>query len=278
MCSSDLTLSRPTSVFLNTIASVGIVPQHAYGADYGIDPVGSGPWKFVQWNPQEQLILEANEDYYGEVPSIKNVTIVFMAEDAALAAVESGQVDVALTAATLADKEIEGYHVARVASIDNRGFTLPMQPAEGAVTESGYPIGNDVTCDPAVRQAIAYAIDRELVAEAALNGFATPCYSENDGMPWNNPECVIGTDIDYARKLLADAGWADADGDGIVEKDGVKASFTVLYPSGDSVRQAVAFAAAEQVAEIGIRITVEGTSWDDLSKRMFSEEIGRAHV
>ncbi|MDE6991445.1 MAG: ABC transporter substrate-binding protein [Lachnospiraceae bacterium] len=267
------TLSRPTSVFLNTIASVGIVPQHAYGADYGIDPVGSGPWKFVQWNPQEQLILEANEDYYGEVPSIKNVTIVFMAEDAALAAVESGQVDVALTAATLADKEIEGYHVARVASIDNRGFTLPMQPAEGAVTESGYPIGNDVTCDPAVRQAIAYAIDRELVAEAALNGFATPCYSENDGMPWNNPECVIGTDIDYARKLLADAGWADADGDGIVEKDGVKASFTVLYPSGDSVRQAVAFAAAEQVAEIGIRITVEGTSWDDLSKRMFSEGV-----
>ena len=266
-------LSRPTSVFLNTIASVGIIPAHAYGADYGIHPIGSGPWKFVQWNPQEQLILEANEEYYGTVPSIKKVTIVFMAEDAAFAAVQAGQVDVALTAATLADKEIDGYHLARISSVDNRGFTLPVLPNEGTVTEGGYPIGNNVTCHLEIRQAVAYAINRELVAKAALNGFATPCYSENDGMPWNNPEVVIETNVDYAKKLLADAGWIDTDNDGIVEKNGIAAAFTVLYPSGDSVRQAVALAAAEQVEQIGICITVEGTSWDDLSKRMFSDAV-----
>lgn len=101
-------LSRPTSVFLNTAASVGIIPEHAYGADYGTAPVGSGPWKFVQWNPQEQLILEANEDYYGTIPFIKKAAIVFMTEDAAFAAVQAGQVDVALTAATLADARIDG--------------------------------------------------------------------------------------------------------------------------------------------------------------------------
>ena len=55
------TLSRPTSVFLNTVASVGIVPEHAYGPDYGVAPIGSGPYKFAQWNKQEQLMLEANE-------------------------------------------------------------------------------------------------------------------------------------------------------------------------------------------------------------------------
>ncbi|MDE7324109.1 MAG: ABC transporter substrate-binding protein [Lachnospiraceae bacterium] len=266
-------LSRPTSVFLNTAASVGIIPAHAYDADYGINPVGSGPWKFVQWNPQEQLILEANEDYYGTVPSIKKVTVVFMTEDAAFAAVQAGQVDVALTAATLADRKIDGYHLARVTSVDNRGFTLPVLPSEGKVTESGYPIGNDVTCNLEIRQAIACAIDRELVAETALNGFAMPCYSENDGMPWNNPEVIIQTDADYARKMLADAGWLDSDGDGIVEKNGIEASFTVLYPSGDSVRQAVALAAAEQVKPVGIHINVEGTSWDDLAKRMFSDGV-----
>lgn len=266
-------LSKPTSVFLNTIASVGIVPAHAYNADYGINPIGSGPWKFVQWNPQEQLILEANENYYGTIPSIKKVTIVFMAEDAAFAAVQAGQVDVALTAATLADKEIAGYHLTRVASVDNRGFTLPILPNEGTATEGGYPIGNDVTCNLEIRQAIAYAIDRELVAKVALNGFATPCYSENDGMPWNNSEVVIETDVEHAKKLLADAGWCDSDGDGIVEKNGLAAAFTVLYPSGDSVRQAVAMAAAEQVKQIGIQIAVEGTSWDDLSKRMFSNGV-----
>ena len=72
------------------------------------------------------------------------------------------------------------------------------------MTEGGYPIGNNVTCHLEIRQAVAYAINRELVAQAALNGFATPCYSENDGMPWNNPEVVIETNVDYAKKLLAE--------------------------------------------------------------------------
>ena len=267
------TLKKPTSTFLNTVATVGIVPEHAYDEDYGIHPIGSGPFKFVQWNKQEQLILEANEDYYGTVPAMKKVIIVFQDEDAAFAAVKAGQVDIGLTAATLATNEIEGYKVEAITTVDNRGLTLPVSPAEGKMTESGYPYGNDVTCHIEIRQAMAYGIDREMIADAALNGFATPCYSENDGFPWNNPEVKIETDADYAKQLLADAGWADTDGDGIVEKDGLKAEFTCLYPSGDSVRQAIAMAAAQQAKTLGILMNVEGTSWDDISKRMFSEAV-----
>ena len=267
------TLKKPTSTFLNTVATVGIVPEHAYDEDYGMHPIGSGPFKFVQWNKQEQLILEANEDYYGTVPAMKKVIIVFQDEDAAFAAVKAGQVDIGLTAATLATNEIEGYKVEAITTVDNRGLTLPVSPAEGKMTESGYPYGNDVTCHIEIRQALAYGIDREMIADAALNGFATPCYSENDGFPWNNPEVKIETDVDYAKQLLADAGWADTDGDGIVEKDGLKAEFTCLYPSGDSVRQAIAMAAAEQAKTLGILMNVEGTSWDDISKRMFSEAV-----
>ena len=186
---------------------------------------------------------------------------------------QAGEVDAAYTSATLGNTEVPGYHVEAIPSADNRGFTLPVLPDTGEVTESGYPIGNDVTCNLEIRQAIAYAIDRQQVAEAAVNGYATPCYSENDGMPWNNPEVAIETDVDYAKQLLADAGWSDTDGDGIVERDGLKAEFVCLYPSGDSVRQAVAMAAAEQVRAIGINIIVEGTSWDDLAKRMFSNAV-----
>lgn len=269
----EVTLSRPTSIFLNTLASVGIVPEHAYGEDYGMHPIGSGPYKFVEWRPQEQIMFTANENYYNVAPTIQNVTVVFMSEDAALAAVQSGQVDVAYTSATLGNTQVAGYHVESLPSADNRGFTLPMQPNEGKTTESGAPIGNDVTCNLEIRQAIAYAIDRQLVAEVALNGFARPAYSENDGMPWNNPDTAIETDVEYARQLLTDAGWVDSDGDGIVEKDGLKAEFTCIYPSGDSVRQIIALAAAEQVKEIGIQINVGGTSWDDIMKRMFSEAV-----
>ena len=266
-------LSKPTSIFLNTLASIGIVPEHAYSEDYGTNPIGSGPYRFVEWRPQEQILFTANEDYYGTVPSIKDVTVVFMSEDAALAAVQAGEVDVAYSSATLASTEVDGYHIEAITSADNRGFTLPMLPDEGKKTESGAPIGNDVTCNIEIRQAIAYAIDRQQIVDVALNGFGRPAYSENDGMPWNNPEVKIETDAAYAKQLLADAGWEDTDGDGIVEKDGLKAEFSCIYPAGDSVRQAVAMAASEQVADIGIKINIEGISWDEIMQRMFSEAV-----
>lgn len=267
------TLNRPTSTFLNTIATTGIVPEHAYSESYGTEPIGSGPFVFVQWNKGEQLMLKANEDYYGTVPSIKNVTLVFMSEDAAFAAAKGGQVDVALTSATLATSEIDGYYLKTVTSLDNRGFTLPVVPNEGNTTESGHTYGNDVTCNLEIRQALAYGIDRDRISTEALNGFGDPAYSENDGMPWNNPEVKIETDVEYAKQLLADNGWEDTDGDGIVEKDGLKAEFTCIYGSGDSFRQAVALAAAAQARELGINIIVEGTSWDDIGKRMFSDAV-----
>lgn len=268
-----ITLSKPTSIFLNTLASVGIVSEHAYGDDYGMNPIGSGPYKFVEWKAQEQIIFTANEDYYDGVPAIKDVTVVFMSEDAALAAVQAGQVDVAYSTATLGTTEVEGYHVEAITSADNRGFTLPVLPNEGKTTESGALIGNDVTCNIEIRQAIAYAIDRQAIADVVLNGFGRPAYSENDGMPWNNPEVVIETDVEYAKKLLADAGWKDTDGDGIVEKDGLKAEFGCVYPTGDSVRQSVGMAAAEQLLAIGIKVNVEGMGWDEIMNVMFSEAV-----
>ncbi len=268
-----ITLSRPTSIFLNTLASVGIVPEHAYNDDYGMNPIGSGPYKFVEWRPQEQIMFTANENYYGEAPDIKNVTVVFMSEDAALAAVKAGQVDVAYSVATLATTQVNGYHVEAIQSADNRGFTLPVLPDEGRTTQSGVPIGNNVTCNLEIRQAIAYAIDREQIADTVLNGFGRPAYSENDGMPWNNPDVKIETDVEYAKKLLLDNGWTDTDGDGIVEKDGLKAEFKCVYPSGDSVRQAVGMAAAEQLLDIGIKVDIEGMSWDEIMKVMFSEAV-----
>lgn len=268
-----ITLSKPASIFLNTLASVGIVPEHAYGEDYGTNPIGSGAYKFVEWKAQEQINFIANEDYYGGVPAIKNVTVVFMSEDAALAAVQAGEVDVAYSTATLGTTPVDGYHIEAITSADNRGFTLPVLPDEGKTTESGAPIGNNVTCNLEIRQAIAYGLDRQQIADTVLNGFGRPAYSENDGMPWNNSDVKIETNVEYAKKLLADAGWADVDGDGIVEKDGLKAEFKCVYPSGDSVRQAVGMAASEQLMAIGIKVNVEGMSWDDIMKVMYSEAV-----
>lgn len=92
-------MKRPYSIWSYTMAVVGIVPEHAYGPDYGEHPIGSGRYMLKQWDRGQQVIFEANPDYYGEAPLMKKVTVLFMEEDAAYLAVQAGQADLAYTSA-----------------------------------------------------------------------------------------------------------------------------------------------------------------------------------
>lgn len=268
----EFKLNKPCVTFIYTVAGAGIVPEDSYTDNFGMEPIGSGPYKLTQWDKGQQFILEANEDYYGEQPEIKKAVFLVQEEDARFVAAQSGDVDIALTSATLATTQIDGMQVKSVDSVDNRGITMPTVSDEGKVTEDGYKIGNNVTSDLAVRKAMSYGIDRVKIISEALNGFANPAYSECDGLPWWNEEDKIDTDIDYAVKGLEDAGWIDTDNDGIREKDGLKAEFNLMYFAGDSMRQAVAMSVANQAKDnLGIAINVEGVSADDTVKRMFSE-------
>ena len=266
-------LNKPMSTFINTIASIGIVPEHAYSDDYALNPIGSGPWKLVQWNKGEQIILEANENYYAKVPNIKKAVIVFMDENAAFAAANAGAVDVALTSAAHAINKIDQMQIQALKTIDNVGILLPVNMETGIKTDRGDAIGNNVTANKSIRKALAYCMDRDQIAQNAANGFADPAFSENDGMPWNNPEIKINTDVEKAKKILADDGWQDLDNDGILEKGDLKAEFNCYYPSGDSLRQSIGMAAAQQAKNIGIKINIEGLSWDEISKKMFSNAV-----
>lgn len=271
----EFKLTKPCVTFIYTVAQMGIVPEKAYSDKFGMSAdqiIGSGPYKMVQWDKGQQFILEANEDYYGDKPEIERAVFLIQEEDARFVAAKAGEVDIALISATLATTEIEGMHVEKVESVDNRGITLPTVPDEGKKTEDGYKIGNNITCDVNVRKALCYGVDRQQIIDEALNGLAKPAYSECDGMPWWNEEDVIETDVDYAKELLEQSGWKDTDGDGIREKDGNKLAFHLMYFAGDSMRQAVAMSVANQAKEnLGFDITVEGVSEDDTIKRMFSE-------
>ena len=180
----EFKLTKPCVTFIYTVAQVGIVPENAYSDQFGLSAdqiIGSGPYKMAQWDKGQQFILEANEDYYGEQPAIKRAVVLVQEEDARFVAAQAGNVDIALTSATLATTDIDGMHVEKVDSVDNRGITLPTVPDEGKTTEDGYKIGNNITCDVNVRKALCYGIDRNQIIDEALNGFAQPAYSECDG-------------------------------------------------------------------------------------------------
>lgn len=269
----EFRLKQPQSTFMNLLARIGIVPKHAHGSGYALRPLGSGPYKFVQWDKGQQLIVEANPLYHGQQPYFKRITFLFMSDDAALAAARAGQVDLLAVPAAFARLEIAGMRLLYLDSVDNRGIMFPFVPA-GGQTKEGHPVGNDVTADLAIRRAINVAIDRQTIVEGVLDGFGSPAFSSSDGLPWWNPETVIrDADLEQARRILADAGWKDTNGDGILEKGALQARFTLLYPAADLTRKALALVVADQLQPLGVKIDVVGKSWDAIQTMMHSNAV-----
>ena len=264
-------MTRPFSIWPYTMAIVGIVPEHAYDpATYGANPIGSGRYTLVQWDRGQQVILEANPNYYGEAPTMRRVVILFMEEDAAFLAAQTGQVDVAYTSATYSDQSIAGYTLTAYPSVDNRGFNLPAVPA--GTDDQGRAVGNDFTADVLVRRAINIGIDRQEMIDHVLNGYGSPAYSICDNLPWYNPASEVSYDPEGAAALLDEAGWLLSD-DGYRYKDGVRAELDLLYSTGDSVRQALCADFADQLEELGIACTLEGVGWDTAYDRALSQPL-----
>ncbi len=264
-------MTRPFSIWPYTMAVVGIVPEHAYDSEtYGTNPIGSGRYILKQWDKGQQVILEANLDYYGEAPKMKRVTILFMEEDAAFLAAQSGQVDVAYTSAIYSEEEVEEYTLAAYDSVDNRGFNLPAVP-DGTDGE-GRKVGNDLTSDVLVRRAINIGVDRQEMIDHVLNGYGSPAYSVCDQLPWYNEASEVEYDPEEAAALLDEAGWIMGE-DGVREKDGVRAELDLLYSNGDSVRQALAADFADQMEELGIACQIEGVGWDTAYDRALSDPL-----
>ena len=269
------TLEKPDSTFINKLTDVGIVPEANYNEDsYGQNPIGSGPYKLAQWDKGQQFILEKNPDYYGEEPYFDKITNLFLDSDAAFAAVKNGDVDIAEVPVSYANQTVDGYHMEYFDSIDVRGISLPTQMDEGKLSEDNVTIGNNVTGDPAIREALNIGIDREALLEGSLNGFGDVNYNGvADQLGWSFDSGIKDGDVDQAKSVLAAAGWKDTDNDGIVEKDGQKASFSVYYNSQASERQAIAVAVAEQAKEFGIEIEPVGGSWDDIDPNKYSQGV-----
>lgn len=254
-------MNRPFSIWPYTMAITGIVPEHAYDpATYGSNPIGSGRYVLKQWDRGEQIILEANPDYYGEKPKMERVNILFMEEDAAFLAARAGRADLVYTSAAYSDQSVDGFSLLSVQTVDNRGINLPVWVS--GINEQGAVVGNDFTWDPAARRAINMGIDRQAIIDHVLNGYGTPAYSVCDGLPWYSPVNEVEYDLEGAKALLEEAGWRIGPSCHR-EKDGMTAWITIYYAAGDSVRQGIAAELSNQLNELGIRADVEGVSWNE---------------
>ncbi|NJP79312.1 ABC transporter substrate-binding protein, partial [Streptomyces sp. AA8] len=216
-----------------------IVPEHAAkGQDvntgsFNTAPIGTGPYVLTGWSKGEKLTFKANPGYWGGEPEVKKLTMAIIKDDDVRATrLRSGDLDGAILPPNLARgfKGDKGKVTITAKTTDFRGVTLPT--------------ANKVTGDLAVRRALDLAVDRKAMVDKLLEGAGRAGHGP---VPTDSEWFAKGTerphDPDKARKLLDDAGWKPGDG-GIREKDGQRASFTLWFPAGDKLREAVRMASA----------------------------------
>jgi peptide/nickel transport system substrate-binding protein len=268
----EFTLEEPRSTFIYDLRYVGIVPSDTYNNEtYGQQPIGTGPYVLDHWDKGQQAIFKVNDNYYGDKPYFTQITLLFPEEATWLELAKSGQVDVVPVATSALNQSVDGYQFVEKSAGRAQGVSFPYLEDNGEVSPGGYKIGNNVTADKSIREALNVGVDRQKMCDEIFSGHATPEYTSVDTRGYANPDAKVkDADVDKAKEILKEGGWTDTDGDGIVDKDGVKASFDLYYPPDYLDRQSLSTVFAEQAKEIGIEVNLKGADWDTIYQNMYS--------
>ena len=259
------TLNECYSPFLDTVAMLQIVPSDSYNSEtFDTAPIGTGAYKVAQYDTNQQIILQINDSYWGGTPDIEQVNIISMDQDTAYSNAVSGQLDVVMVGSTYINETIDSMTLHKLETMDVRNVSLPTLTEQVMKDSQGneYNVGNNVTSDIAVRKALSIGINRQEIINNAFNGEGKPAVNFTDNLPWASTDDYEDNQVDEAKKILEDAGWTDADGDGIREKGDLKCSFDLIAPGNDEDRYKLATALAENAKNLGIEINVRNESWD----------------
>ncbi len=259
-------LSKPYAPFLERLV-VGIVPKHLLEgkdiktAEFNQHPVGTGPFKFVEWKKGERLVMEANPDYFLGKPEIDRVVVSFIPdENTRLLQLTKGDVDVAFLPPRLAAKA------------QSKNIQVVAVPT-GEWCGIGLPYKNPLFRDRNLRQALAYAIDKQAIVDRLLEGKGEPTSIPFRSNHWAfNPKAKrYSPDLEKAKDLLAASGWKDTDGDGILDKNGKPLRFTLMYAADDVLRKDICTAVRTDLKKVGIDIELAGLSWEQIKPRMYTD-------
>lgn len=256
------TLGYPYAPFaertvLPIASQAAMADQDVNTGPYNTAPVGTGPYLLGDWSQGEKITLNANPGYWGGEPAVERLTMAVIPDDDVRATrLRAGDLDGAVLppnlAATFGDDE--NSVTIQAASTDFRGVSLPTD--------------HPVTGDRDIRRALDVAVDREALVESILDGAGQVAHGPIPALsPWFAEGTERAHDPEEARRILDEAGWEAGD-DGIREKDGRRAGFTLFYPAGDKLRQEHALAYASDAKTIGVEATVESASWEIIEPRL----------
>jgi peptide/nickel transport system substrate-binding protein len=251
--------SKPFPTLENQLALRGAImaPKHFRGKDKAFadrNPVGTGPYKFVRWARDEQLVLEANPDWWGGAPKVKTLIFRPIPEHAVrVAALQAGEVDIAVNVpphlVPIIDKHPRLY-VSKAPSV--RTIFIPIYTYQ--FDAANKPVGpvEGPTRDKRVRQAIIAAVEPDDIIKNVLEGqairTATPLTSKHFG--FDRTLAPVKQHPDRVKKLLAAAGFPGG------------VDLVLNSPDGRYLKdKEVSEAVAGQLTKAGIRTRVRTFEW-----------------
>lgn len=240
----------------------GIIPKHLLEREdlnttrYLRDPIGTGPYRFMRWKTGELIELRANPAYFEHRPYVDRYLYRVIPDQATLfLEVLTGGVDLASLTPLQYSRQTDVPYVRD----QYRKFRYP----SFGFTYVGYNLQDPRFADARVRQAFNLAIDKQAIIDGVLFGLGAVATGPYPQESWAyNPDIrPPGRDLAAAKRLLAEAGWEDRDGDGWLDKDGHSFRFTLLTNQGNEVRRQVTELVQRHLKELGVDVKIRIVEW-----------------
>ena len=220
--------------------TVAIVPKDY--TDLTTAPVGTGPFKFVSYSPAQSFVIEKNEEYYGEIPELREVTFKVVTDSAtAVLELQAGSIDIYpyMTADQAAQLNTADYDIL----YGNMNLVQALY-----LNNAVEPFDNVL-----VRQAMYYTVDRQQILDVVADGKGTilgSCMYSGYGRYYNEDTVdLYSCDLERAKELLAEAGYENG------------FEFTVRVPSNYQFHMDTALVIKDQLNRVGITMNIEGIEW-----------------
>lgn len=274
-----VTYKKPFAPALTSWGNLPILPKHLLeGVDITQNPltrkpVGMGPFQLKKWIPGLRLVLDANRKYFEGKPYINNYIYRIIPDQATMfLELQSGGIDyMGLTPIQYTKQTNTPYF--------KKNFQKFRYPVF-SYTYLGFNLRHPFFTEKRVRQALAYAVDKEEIVDVVLFGLGSPStgpYVPNT-WPYNGDVKKYEYNPQKAVSLLNEAGWSDSNGDGIIDKKGIPFEFTIITNMGNSLRQRTATIIQWRLKKVGIKAHIRAIEWSTfinefIDKRRFEAVI-----